>query len=127
VATPIQNDPLLMSRETFLAAGGSSVERPTKTIAFNATGATILFWKADLDYDIVFVQGLGQVLLNLVGATYAALTAAGVHLDWIGIGSTSTSSTNDLPLRIRLEKDKILYSSHGAGNSFSQVILQTIS
>jgi hypothetical protein len=121
MAQPPPQGTLLMDAVTFLTAAGSGAAK-TRTIAFNATGATVLSWRSDSNYRIIEVSGVGQALLNLVGGTYAALTAAGVHLDWISLVSTSTTWA-DTEMNADLINGQILYSSHGAGNSLLQAIL----
>jgi hypothetical protein len=99
--------------------------KPTKTIAFNAVGIGVLSWRSDANYYIVQVNGLGQALLNVVGATYATLTTAGTHIDWICIGATSTSQASTVALRAPILLGQLLYCSCGSGNSFIQVILES--
>lgn len=102
-----------------------SIQGDTKQIGFNATGATVQSWRADADYDLVKATLTGAVIINLTGATYAQLSVAGTHHDWLALNVTAgTSEISEITLRQVIKEGQILYSSHGPANSSGLIVLQ---
>jgi hypothetical protein len=99
----------------------------TKQIGFNATGATVQSWRADADYLLTSATLTGAVIINLVGATYAQLSGAGTHLDWIALNvSAATTEISHVALRRIIKEGQLLYSSHGGSASACLISLQLL-
>jgi len=93
----------------------------TRTIGYNYTAASQQSWKADADYVIVSVLGAGATnaaIMNFTGATYASMSVAGVHLDWIAYAGANTVQA----LRQPLFKGELLYCSSAAGVSGATLV-----
>lgn len=116
---------LLMDAQTFINLPAAGMGR-TRTIAFNASGASVQSWRADAPYRIRHVSGIGQAILNFSGTSYSILAAAGVHLDWIAIASTSVSISIAVDCSVDVSNGQFIYCSHGGSNSFLQVILEYV-
>jgi len=97
----------------------------TRTIGFNASGIGVLSWKSDRQYRLVQATVVGGAILNFAGNTYAQLSVAGVHLDWILCGSSVggvSPVTNDLAIDVF--QDQIVYFSAGASASLGIIVLE---
>jgi len=82
--------------------------KPTRTIGFNSTIASVLSWRADADYTIVRIVGAsGGSIVNFGGQTYAVLSSSGVHSDWIGFAGVNTIQE----LRQPVYKGQLVYCS----------------
>jgi hypothetical protein len=88
----------------------AGIAKPTRVIGFNYIGTVTNSWRADQDYWIVCVFGFGATngaIVSLGGQTYAQLSSAGVHQDWV-----SYSGINTLFFcRERIAEGQLLYCS----------------
>jgi len=107
-----------MDATTLLSLGGQNLQ--TVTIGFQHSAASVLSWRADRDYMILGAAPISaNCLINLSGDTYANLTTAGVHSNWVCQTGVQASF---VPTNQKLPTGQLLYSSTSAAASCNVVL-----
>src|SRR5262245_3386415 len=116
-------DELIGEAEAIFNLADSARPR-TRTLGFNASGASQLSWTAEQDYFIVeVVVGTGTQIVSFVNDTYANLASNGVHTNWIALGGALGCNTTRLHQKIT--RGQMLYWA-SSGLASCTVVLEYV-